>query len=116
MVNDIKRSPAKQVLHKVEISQNRTRSSGKPTQKARSPSQSGAAEKSTGGSDSPAVRNLSIKVTAQGDDNFGILPQGASNSSKLMEGRDLKLVASMVGRLHLEKTKLSGNTRRKSKN
>jgi hypothetical protein len=31
------------------------------------------------------------------------------------ELRDLKLVASMVGRLYLGKTKLSGSTRRKTK-
>jgi hypothetical protein len=30
-----------------------------------------------------------------------------------MEGRELKLVAFKVGRLHLGKTNLSGNTRRK---
>jgi hypothetical protein len=30
-----------------------------------------------------------------------------------MEGRDLKLVASKIGRLYLEKIKLYGNSRRK---
>jgi hypothetical protein len=43
------------------------------------------------------VRNLPIRITSQ----------GASNSDIPMEERDLKLVASKVGRLHLEKTKLS---------
>jgi hypothetical protein len=32
-----------------------------------------------------------------------------------MEGGDLKLVASKVGRIHLGKTKLSGSTRRNPK-
>lgn len=34
-----------------------------------------------------------------------------SNSSKPMEGENLKLVAPKVGRLHLRKTKLSESTR-----
>jgi hypothetical protein len=37
-------------------------------------------------------------------DSYGIPPQGASSSSKPMEGGDLKLVASKVGRIHLGKS------------
>jgi hypothetical protein len=44
-----------------------------------------------------------------------ISQQGASNSSKPTYGRDLKLVASQVGMLHLEKTKVSESTTRKPK-
>jgi hypothetical protein len=38
--------------------------------------------------------------------------QGDSNSSKPMEEGDLKLAAFEVGRLHLEKSKLSDSTRK----
>jgi hypothetical protein len=65
-----------------------------------------------GGRDSPLVRNIPIKVTSQGASSSGTSPQRAINSIKPMEGGDLKLVASKVGRLHLGKTKLSGSIRR----
>jgi hypothetical protein len=52
-----------------------------------------------GGKELPLV----ISHTAS---NSGILPQGASSSSKPMEEGKSKLVASKVDRLHLENTKL----------
>jgi hypothetical protein len=64
------------------------------------------------------VRNLPnrpIKVISQGVSSFDIPPQGASSSSKPVEGGDLQHVASKVGRLHLAKTRLSGNAGRKLK-
>jgi hypothetical protein len=81
------------------------------------------------------MRNLPIKVTSKGASSSHISPQGASSSSKPMEGAnssgtlppgasnsskpmeevDLKLVASKTGRLHLDKTKLSGSMRRNLK-
>jgi hypothetical protein len=83
-----------------DLSQQGIGSSGKQTQEADSFSQLGAAEKSMGSKDLPEV----ISQTAS---NSGISQQGASSSSKLMEGRNSKVVASEIGRLHLEKTKLS---------
>jgi predicted extracellular nuclease len=81
------------------------------------------------------VRNVPINVVSQDANNYGILsqrasgsrkpmegasrsgipPQAARNSSKPMAGGELKIVASNVGRLHLEKTKLSASARREPK-
>jgi hypothetical protein len=47
------------------------------------------------------MRNLTIKVNSNGTSSSGIPLQEASISSKSMEGVDLKLVDSKVGRLHL---------------
>jgi hypothetical protein len=74
------------------------------------------AEKTTRVRDSPVVRNLPsqpVKVTSKGASSSGIPPQGASCSSKPVDEGDLQHVASMVGRFHLAKTKLSGHAKRK---
>jgi len=56
-----------------------------------------------GGSGLLLVRVLPIKV----------ISQGASSSGKPVVEQDLNLIASKLGRLHPEKTKLSGNVRMK---
>jgi hypothetical protein len=63
---------------KVSSSQWGASSSGIPPQGTDSSSQPGEAEKTTGGRDSPVVRNLPIKVTSLGSSSSGIPPQGAS--------------------------------------
>jgi hypothetical protein len=67
--------------------------------------------KSTAGKGLAVVRNLPIKVTSQRASTSGILRQGARISTEPMNGRDLKPVFSKVGRLHLEKTRLSASSR-----
>jgi hypothetical protein len=71
-------------------------------------SKPGAVEKSTGGKHLPAI-------IFQGASNSGISPQGASSSSKPMVRGNSKVVSSKVGKLHLEKTKVSGSVRRNLK-
>jgi hypothetical protein len=51
----------------------------------------------------------------EGGSNSGIPPQTASNTSKAMEGGELKPVDSKKGRLHLGKINLSGSARSKPK-
>jgi hypothetical protein len=66
---------------------------------------------------SPVIQDLHQKDISfsAGASSSGKPTQGASSSSKPMEGGNLKLIASKVGRLHLEETKLSGSTGRKTK-
>jgi hypothetical protein len=92
--------PSKGAL-KVDLSQQEASSSGNPNQGAGSSSQPVAAEK-TGGRDLPVVRNLPINITFQAASSSGIPPQGANSSDKPMEGGDLKLMASKIGRFYLE--------------
>jgi hypothetical protein len=82
-----------QALHqKVDLSQYGVGSSGKSTQRAGSSSQPGATDKLTGSRNSPAVRNLPIKVTSQGASSSDIPPQGRSSPSKPMKGSDFPMV------------------------
>jgi hypothetical protein len=73
-------------LHlKVDPSEQGARSSGLLPRGADSISQPGEAEKTTGGSDSPVVRNilsLPIEGTSLGASSSGIPPQGAGGSRK----------------------------------
>jgi hypothetical protein len=82
---------------KVDYSQQGASSSGVPPRGAVSVSQPGEAEKTTGGTDSPVVRNLpslSIEVTSLGARSSGRPPQGASDSSKPVNWESVVLASN----------------------